>query len=78
VAELQDKSDTPFFDWLLENWPDQDAAGIIRNRAHAREVGRAAQPPVVNVALAGVPGHFTGTAGQGEVAYVPPSPHPLA
>lgn len=60
----------PLFDDLLETWPDQATARHCREVVHRMDVQRAAQPPVVNVTVPGVPGHFTGQPG-GPVAYLP-------
>ncbi len=64
----------PLFEWLAENSPDRATASHCREYVHRMDVLRAAQPPVVNVTVPGVPGHFTGTSGTGEVAYKPGSP----
>jgi hypothetical protein len=61
---------TPFFSSVCEHWPDGRSAKLYREEAHCRDIRQAAQPPVVNVSLPGVPGYFTGTAGQAVVAYV--------
>jgi hypothetical protein len=60
-----------YYDWMLANWPDRDTARLCLEAVHRFDLERAARQPVVNVTLAGVPGHFTGTAGQGDVSYVP-------
>jgi hypothetical protein len=66
-----------FYDWLLDRWPDRDTVRSVLDAVHrlelAREAERTALAPVVNVTLPGVPGHFTGTAGAGDAAYVPES-----
>lgn len=76
MADSQDAGKT-FFDYMLRNWPDQDTARAVLDAVHRLAAERASGPPVVNVTLPGVPGHFTGIAGQGGAAYVPASPHPL-
>jgi hypothetical protein len=60
----------PWFDWMTETWPDRATARQSREAVHRMDVERAAQPPVINVTVPGVPGRFTGTPG-GAVAYVP-------
>ena len=76
---------TPFFDLLTENWPhwSEDAeiapATVIEylTRAHQREL--AAQKPVVNVTVAGQPGHLSADTATGGVAWSPePAPDPTA
>jgi hypothetical protein len=63
---------SPGFYATLRDWPDRGHARLIRDAVLAvAEQRAAAQAPVVNVTLPGVPGHFTGVAGQGDVAYVP-------
>lgn len=64
-----------YFDWMLSRWPDRDTVRDVLDAVHRRSAGPA---PVVNVTLPGVPGHFTGAAGQGTAAYVPEAPNPLA
>lgn len=63
----------PWFEWMTEAWPDRATARDCRSAVHRMDVERAAQPPVINVTVPGVPGHFTGTPG-GPVAYLPDSP----
>jgi hypothetical protein len=60
----------PWFEWLTEAWPDRETSRVYQQAVHRLDVQRAAQPPVVNVTVPGVPGHFTGPM-TGPVAYVP-------
>jgi hypothetical protein len=60
----------PWFEWMTEAWPVRATARRCRAAVHRMDVERAAQPPVFNVTVPGVPGHFTGTPG-GAVAYSP-------
>jgi hypothetical protein len=60
----------PWFEWMTEHWPVRATARSCREAVHRMDVARAAQPPVVNVTVPGVPGHFTGRMG-GPVAYSP-------
>jgi hypothetical protein len=60
----------PLFEDLGEIWPDRVTARQCLAAVHRMDVERAAQPPVVNVTVPGVPGHFTGQMG-GSVAYSP-------
>lgn len=60
----------PLFEELGEAWPDRATARDCQAAVHRRDVERAAQPPVINVTVPGVPGHFTGQPG-GPVAYLP-------
>jgi hypothetical protein len=62
----------PLFDDLAETWLDRATARLCRDAVHRMDVERAAQPPVVNVTVPGIPGHFTGQMG-GPVAYLPDS-----
>jgi hypothetical protein len=62
---------TPWFEWMTENWPDRATARHYRDYVHRQDVARAAQPPVIEVTVPGVPGHFTGTLGGNGVAYTP-------
>lgn len=65
----------PWFEMMVEHWPDRATAQHYLYAVHRREVARAAQPPVINVVMPGVPGYFTGTADGREAAYVPgPAP----
>jgi hypothetical protein len=64
----------PWFERLAENWSDRETASRCREHVHRMDVERAAQPPVINVTVPGVPGHFTGSPGTGEVAYAPGPP----
>lgn len=59
----------PWFERMTEEWPDRATARLCRDHVHRMDVVRAAQPPVVNVTVPGVPGYFTGQPG-GPVAYV--------
>jgi hypothetical protein len=68
---LDDEFKAPWFDWLAEKWPDRGTARQCLTVVHRMDVERAAQQPVINVTVPGVAGHFTGTLGGGEVAYVP-------
>jgi hypothetical protein len=77
MADSEAPSFDSYYEWMLANWPDRATAQHCLSAVHRFDLERAAQPPVVNVALAGVPGHFTGTAGNGDVTYVPPSPQSL-
>jgi hypothetical protein len=70
-AALDDDFKAPWFDWLTEQWPERDTARGCLAAVHRMDVERAMQPPVVNVTVPGIPGHFTGTLGGGEVAYLP-------
>jgi hypothetical protein len=66
---------TPLFAATVRHWPDKDAADRYRDDMHHRDIERAGQPPVVNVTVPGIPGHFTATAGQEKIAYSPdPAP----
>jgi hypothetical protein len=65
----------PAFDHVQDNWPDRVTARHCLNVVHRADIERAAVPPVVNVTVPGLLGHFTGEAGSGQVAYVPgPAP----
>lgn len=68
---------TPLFASVARHWPDQHIADSYREAMHRRDLERAALPPVVNVTVPGVPGHFTATGGQEAVAYSP-DPEPSA
>lgn len=69
----------PFFDWMSENWPDAKTVREYVESAHRRELERASQPPVVNVVVAGSPGHYTFDSGSGEAGWSPgPPPEPVA
>jgi len=73
LVALDDRA--PEFEGLTEGWPDRATARDLLAEVHRRDVERAAQPPVVNVTVPGVPGHFTGTLLGGLVAYqVSPNP----
>lgn len=61
----------PWFETMVERWPDRATAQHFLYAVHRREVARAGKPPVINVVMPGVPGHFTGTADGREAAYVP-------
>jgi hypothetical protein len=73
---------TPFFDLLSSEWTavGSDAAATVIDYltgAHQREL--AAQKPVVNVTVAGQPGHLVADTATGEVAWSPePAPEPTA
>ena len=58
------------FEGLAEEWADRATARHCREAVHRMDVERASQPPVVNVTVPGIPGHFTGQMG-GPVAYLP-------
>lgn len=66
---LDDQS--PWFEWMTEQWPDRATAKTCRDYVHRMDVDRATQPPVINVTVPGVSGYFTGTMGSGTVAYAP-------
>jgi hypothetical protein len=75
MADSEAPSFDSYYEWMLAKWPDRDTARLCLEAVHRFALERAAQqPPVVNVTLAGVPGHFTGAAGRGDAAYVPESP----
>ena len=76
---------TPFFDKTAEDWPGRSEHAEIApatvvdylTRAHQREL--AAQKPVVNVTVAGQPGHLSADTATGSVAWSPgPAPDPTA
>jgi hypothetical protein len=67
---LDDEFKVPWFDWLTGRWPDRDTASSCLQFVHRMDVDRAAQPPVINVTVPGVPGHFAGQPG-GPVSYLP-------
>jgi hypothetical protein len=69
-AALDDRA--PWFEWMAKTWPDRATAVGCHEAVHRLEVERAAQVPVINVTVPGVPGHFTGTP-DGPVAYSPDS-----
>lgn len=60
----------PFFEDLAKKWPDRATVMLCLDAVHRMDIERAAQPPVVNVTVPGVPGHFTGQLG-GPVSYLP-------
>jgi hypothetical protein len=64
--------EAPWFKWMTENWPDRATVAACHDFVRRMDVARAAQPPVVNVTVGGIPGHFTGTP-SGPVAYSPDS-----
>lgn len=64
----------PEFEELAESWPGRATAQQCVAAVHRMDIDRAAQPPVINVTVPGVPGHFTGSPGSA-VAY---SPDPVA
>lgn len=59
----------PAFEDLTEEWSDRATARQCLAAVHRMDIERAAQPPVVNVTVPGIPGHFTGQPG-GPVSYV--------
>jgi hypothetical protein len=76
---------TPFFDLMTDNWPrwsptpEVAPATVIEylTGAHQREL--AAQKPVVNVTVAGQPGHLSADTATGGVAWSPePASDPTA
>jgi hypothetical protein len=68
---------TPFYDAVSERWPDQRTLREYEERRHRRELNRAAQKPVVNVTVTGVPGHLSADTGSGVIEYSPePAPRP--
>jgi hypothetical protein len=66
-----------FFDGLVAHWPDRATVTAVVNALHKTEVEAASQPPVVNVTVPGMAGHFTKTAGEETAAWVP-GPAPFA
>lgn len=68
---------TPFYDDLTERWPDSRTVRDYESGAHRRALELASQKPVINVTVAGVPGHLSADTGTGEIVYSPePSPEP--
>lgn len=62
---------TPFYDQMSAAWPDHATIREYEAAAHRRELEAAAQPPVINVTVTGLPGHYAADTGTGEIAYVP-------
>lgn len=68
---------TPFYDDLTERWPDSRTVREYEASSHRRELELAAQKPVVNVTVTGVPGYLSADTATGEVTYSPgPPPEP--
>lgn len=61
----------PGFEWMTEHWPVRATARHFTHYVHHMDVERASQPPIINVTVPGIPGHFTGTPGAGSVTYSP-------
>jgi hypothetical protein len=76
---------TPFFNQMTDQWPrispDTEVApatvvGYLSG-AHKRELEQAAKQPVINVTVAGLPGHYAADTATGELSYSPvPAPEP--
>jgi hypothetical protein len=64
----------PLFDALLDEWAGKDTVQYFRDAAFREMVRQAVRPPVFNVTVAGVPGHFTVTLGEETAAYSPGPP----
>jgi hypothetical protein len=74
-AAMVSDTDTPFFDRLKKDWEDQATVREYQESVHRRELAAAGQAPVVNVTIAGEPGHYTADTGTGQVTYSPgPAP----
>lgn len=70
---------TPFYDLVSGEWPDHVTIREYETGAHRRQMEEAARPPVINVTVAGLPGHLSADTGTGEIAYVTgPAPGPCA
>lgn len=61
--------ETPWFELVADTWPDRETARYYRDVLHSKDIQRASQPPVINVTVPGIPGHFTAAVGTTEVAY---------
>lgn len=59
----------PWFDQLVRDWEDKSTSLDVVQALHRFDLARAAQPPVVNVTVAGMPGFFSHVTGTEEVAY---------
>jgi hypothetical protein len=59
----------PCFDDLVAGWLDWLTSRNICAVVHRMDVERAMQPPVIHVTVPGIPGHFTGVAGDPSVVY---------
>lgn len=60
---------SPWLDKLIHDWADKDTSLDVIQALHRLDLVRAAQPPVVNVTVTGVPGYFSHVAGTGDVSY---------
>lgn len=61
--------EAPWFDFMTKNWPDEETSRHVRNALLRLDIEHAAQPPVINVTVPGIYGHFTAVAGQDEVSW---------
>jgi len=65
---------SPWLDRLIHDWEDKDTSLDVIQALYRFDLVRAAQPPVVNVTVTGVPGYFSHVAGTGDISYKPEEP----
>lgn len=61
----------PFFDDMVETWPDRDVARAYLAAVHRKDIERASVTPVIHVTVPGLPGLFSGAARERGITYAP-------